>query len=123
MRHTLCGERLSRTRDERTGGSPTYASGQILTDDTRTQLSSCPRKRAPRAGRHCVCGPWAPASAGATEKEEVGTICLVQTTRIPTDNSKLAFHVLPGTPQEPRFVFAGDIVHPKQQHIAATCQA
>jgi len=35
-------------------------SGQILTDDTRTQLSSCPRKRAPRADRHCICGPGLP---------------------------------------------------------------
>src|SRR6516164_9502503 len=26
--------------------------------------------------------PWAPASAGVTEKEELGTICLVRTTRL-----------------------------------------
>ena len=26
--------------------------------------------------------PWTPASAGATEKEELGTMCLVHTTRM-----------------------------------------
>ena len=41
-------------------GKGGHESGQILTDDTRTQLSSCPRKRAPRADRHCICGPGLP---------------------------------------------------------------
>jgi hypothetical protein len=44
-------------------------SGQILTDGTHAQLSSCPRKRAPRGGQALRMRPWTPAFAGATEKE------------------------------------------------------
>ena len=44
------------------------ASGQILTDGTHAQLSSCPRKRAP-SGQALRMRPWTPAFAGATEKE------------------------------------------------------
>ena len=52
----------------RPGSAALVASGQILTNDTRTQLSSCPRKRAPRASRHCVCGPGPPLPRGRRKK-------------------------------------------------------
>ena len=82
-KHTL--QRKPQTRLPATwkGG---HESGQILTDDTHTQLSSCPRKRAPRA-----C-PWleqgaagiafaalGPRFCGGDGKGELGTICLVRT--------------------------------------------
>jgi hypothetical protein len=37
------------------------------------------------------------------------------------DRSRISFLVLPGTQQEPRFLFAGDITHPSRQ-AAAVCQ-
>jgi len=39
-----------------------------------------PAKAGTQGGPALHLRPWAPASAGATEKEEVGTICLVHTT-------------------------------------------
>jgi hypothetical protein len=39
---------------------------------------------------------------------------------IPSDHSRLAVLVLPGTQKDPRFFFAGDVIHPKSQ--GAVCQ-
>src|SRR6516225_6687344 len=61
------------------GCAETLLVGPLLTDDSCAQLSSCPRKRAPRGGQHCVCGPGPPLSRGR-RKKRTGPICLVRTT-------------------------------------------
>ena len=67
---------------------PPFGSGPILTDDTCTQLSSCPQKRAPRAcpwheqgAASTAIAALGPRFRGGDGKGGLGTICMVRTTR------------------------------------------
>ena len=54
-------------------------SDPILTDGTRPLISSCPRKRAPRAAKPLLLA-LDPRFPRGRRRRRVGTICLVRTT-------------------------------------------